>query len=131
MGYGFKITRDGVDASSTDKRDFVLHSDNKNYKSLNLATTSLVFNSAVASTVESSIAHGLGYAPNIFAYIELSSGSWYDITQRSLLIVPGWGGAAIDVFAETDDTNIHFFISSFYVGSKTFSIKYFTVIDEK
>ena len=125
--YGLKVTRDGVSTSSSDLRDYVMHSAYKNLKTQEPTTTT----TAAIKTVKT-IAHGLGYAPQYFFYIEAYSGKWYDATVGSFFLPTGWASNYVSTYAGSDATNLYFQLWTQTVeAAATFNLKYYIVIDQK
>lgn len=127
MDYGVKITRQGKDVSSTDLRDFVLHSGYKNLKAQTLATTTITMGSGNFS-VEQSISHNLGYAPMYLAMVELEPNKWYNVGSQIEIS----DGSATLAYSYTDATNLYIGIQSAQVNSnKTFNAAYYIIVDPR
>jgi len=93
--YGIKVSRAGKDISSTDFRDFVIHS---NTRSPIIHKTGTGTFGAGGGNV--TIAHNLGYPPMFFFYGQIDS--WGDSRYQMI-------ACASDSYATADNTNLVFY----------------------
>jgi hypothetical protein len=129
--WGIKISREGIDTSSTDPKDMVLHSGYKTLKAQARATTTAVLLTG-NTTVTKSIAHGLGYAPYFWISVELNSGKWYTIGSIQFLDSDSAPGNYFTVRASSDATNINLTIDtvSAYGSNQTYNVTYYAIVDQ-
>lgn len=114
--YVFKLTKDGADASSTDMRDFSLHSN----------TRSPMVHKVDFGTVGSgglgrsrTINHGLGYLPTAFAFVKPGAGSSYPgMTNGMYYILPPPVGVSGGYF-EVSSTQVYATLDSSYFSAST------------
>lgn len=81
--YGFKVSKDGADVSSTDLRDFAIHTATR---SPNVDT--ITYGTKSAGTTPITVTHNLGYEPFPLIYAKLVSGAfiparWQMLTTAS------------------------------------------------
>lgn len=67
MSYGIRVSKEGKEVSSTDIRDFILHSDYSMFKIHTVSSGNITINSGV-QTGSVDIAHNLGYVPAFLVY---------------------------------------------------------------
>lgn len=131
MSQVFVISRPGVDVSSTDPRDFVLHSDYPTFKAKQRATTTITLLAGNFS-VTKLIGHGLAYAPLCMAMAEMNPGKWYNINSMTNIGIDSDPGFAYNMIVATDSADIQFVLQSgvSFGTNKTYNISYYTIIDQ-
>lgn len=98
----FKMTKPDKDVSSTDMRDFALHSNTRSPALHKVAHGSM---SIVGSGWEVTVPHGLSYVPTAYAFIKPNANSAGLATDRYFIVPPPVGvGVA---YYEVDATNVH------------------------
>lgn len=118
--FGFKLTKDGEDISSTDLRDFSLHS-NTATPLLHKISEGAMSNTGGGLGFERTVAHGLGYTPIAFAYIKPGTNS-LGLNSSRWCIVPGSTGAA-GAYYTVDATNVYVTAdNSLFTGSPRASV---------
>lgn len=129
--YGIKITRTGADVSSTDLRDYVLHSGYKTLKAKARATTTMTL-PAGTTTITKTIAHGLGYAPMFHIMGEMNSGKWYALHTIQAITIDSAPTFAFLISVDTDATNLSIILNSgtTFGTDQVFNITYYIIIDE-
>lgn len=130
--YGGKITRAGVSVTSTDLRDYVLHSKYKSFKSKARATDTIVLNSGTSSATKT-IAHGLGYSPLFFVAAEMNTDKWYNLHAIQTIPIDSDPGFSYAISAYTNATNLVISMScpgKTFGTNQTYNITYFIIIDE-
>ena len=103
------VSKAGVNVlTATDPNDFIFHSSYNTFKIL--AEGTLLTQTVDADPKTFTFAHGLGYAPNFYAFCKFPDGKValagplsfpYDRDTRVFFLGPSFT-------AETDDTNIYF-----------------------
>ena len=130
--YGIKIARTGADITSTDLRDFVLHSKYKSFKSQARATSTITL-PAGSTSVSKTIAHGLGYTPFFFIAAEMNTDKWYNLEGVQTVPIDSSPGNSYQVSVYADATNLNINIGSGAVtfgSDQTYNLTYFVIIDE-
>lgn len=93
--YGIKASKDGEDVSSTDLRDFALHSATRSPM-----VDSVTTGTKAAGSTPITINHSLGYAPWPLSYAKLTSGAFSPSRYQMLT-------TASDSFVTSDATNVN------------------------
>lgn len=101
-GYVFKMTKPGKDVSSTDMRDFALHSNTKSPMLHKVVDQTL---SIGGSGWVSTIPHGLNYVPTVFAFIKPGTNSNGFPSDRYMLLAPPVQGQI--AYFTVDSTNVY------------------------
>lgn len=88
--FGFKITKPGKDTSSTDMRDFALHSSTRS-PMVHMVSNGTMVNTGGGLGYERTVTHGLGYIPITFAFIKPSTNVIGSPVGRYMIIRPAVG----------------------------------------
>lgn len=114
--YVFKLAREGKSASSTDMRDFSLHSETRS-PMVHLVNHGVVTTGGLGRS--RTVTHGLGYIPRTFVFVKPGSGSTqFGMTNGQYYIVPPPVGVAGGYF-EVDESTVYVTFDSTYFSSST------------
>lgn len=112
MGQVFAVSKAGVNVlTATAPNDFIFHSDYNTFKIL--AEGTAVDQTVSGNPTTFTLAHGLGYAPNFYAFCKFPDGKTamagplsfpYDRDTRVLFTGPSFT-------VEADDTNLYFILT--------------------
>lgn len=102
--HGFKVSKPGKDVSSTDMRDFSLHSSTRSLM-VHKVSEGAMSNTGGGLGWERTVAHGLGYTPIAFAFIRPDTNSIGLATDRYCIVPPAIGVAGF--YYSVDSTNIY------------------------
>lgn len=131
--YGMKVSQEGIDVTSANNDELVFNSDQNVFKIVQTGTAS-VTKPATTTSGTQTIAHNLGYAPQIIAYLYDSDDNTYNPTP---VMGISWSGANAGKFnilyeAFVDNTNIYLRVitpdtgaNTLYTNAYTFSFKYY------
>jgi hypothetical protein len=101
-GYVFKMTKLGKDFSSSDMRDFALHSNTKSPMVHKVVEQAMEIG---PSSWIATISHGLDYIPTVFAFLKPGANSNGFPTDRYMMLAPSIG--AQPAFYNVDGSNVH------------------------
>jgi hypothetical protein len=125
---GFKVMRDGASVTSTDLRDYVIHSKYKNPKVLPIGTQAITTDAS--GNFVFTLAHGLGYAPMHMVQLKVA-GKWYDVTSFGAIFDTVSGNGSY-VWSFTDATNLYVYSAFGYWPSvQSWTLKYLLIIDQR
>lgn len=125
---GFKVMREGAAITSTDLRDYVIHSGYKNPKVVPVGTQAITTD-AFGNFIFT-LAHGLGYAPMHMVQIKVA-GKWYDITSFGAIFDPVSGNGSF-MWSYSDATNLYVYsYFAYWPGVQNWTLKYLLIIDQR
>lgn len=112
--FGFKVTIPGKSITSTDLRDYSIHSSTRSpmLQKVDLGAT---INTGGGLGYERTVAHGLSYTPLGFAFILPGANSLGLATDRYYLVPPPIGVAGF--YYTIDSTNVYVTADPFYFSS--------------
>lgn len=94
VDYVFKVTKPGKDVSSSDMRDFALHSGTRS-PALHSVNHSAMINTGSGLGWERTVAHNLGYVPQAFAFLKPGTNTLGLPTDKYLLVPPPVGVTSV------------------------------------
>lgn len=118
--FGLKVSKEGKNINSTDMRDYSTHSSTKTIL-LHKVNEGAMSNTGSGLGWERIVAHGLGYTPIAFAFIQPSTNILGMNSSRYTIIPPPVGVAGL--YYEVDSTNIYVTAdTTFFTGSPRVSV---------
>lgn len=90
--YGFKVTKPGADITSTDMRDYALHSGTRS-PMIHMVNHGAMSNTGGGLGRERTVSHGLGYVPMTFVFMRPGTNSLALNTDRYGIVMPPIGSS--------------------------------------
>ena len=112
--YGFKVAKDGKDVNSTDMRDFALHSSTRS-PMVQKVDNGLMTNTGGGLGYERTVAHGLTYTPEAFAFILPGTNTLGLSATRYSIIAPPIGAAGY--YYTVNATSVYITADPFYFSA--------------
>lgn len=134
--HGIKVSQAGVNVTEAEDDELIMSTGFNNFKIVSTGTISLDIDgsSTVYSEDSETIAHGLGYQPSIFAFIDTGTNlvALYGVSgiQPMPLLLTTLGTNKLDVilqaFCSVDATNVYFNMRG-YFNTSVYPIRYYLV----
>ncbi len=103
--YGYKVARPGKDVSSTDLRDFSLHSSTRS-PMLHTVSPGAMVNTGGGLGFEYTVPHSLGYTPIAFAFIQPGVNALGMTPGRYFIVRPAIGVAGFSYVADSSSVYV-------------------------
>jgi hypothetical protein len=119
--WGFKVSKNDVDASAGSVEDMVLHSEHYGIKIEGQGSKDFSVASGVGGST--TVAHGLSYIPGFLAFCKMTGTKYYPPSS--------WDheGNYEQFLASSDATNLNFSVDSNANSNYTATVYYFILVD--
>lgn len=122
--YGLKVSKVGEDVYDAGNDDLIFNSSQNVFKIVSSGTASIAF-AADGTTETTTIAHGLGYKPIVFAFIN-QSGISQTLPHVGVYIGGANAGKTYQIISwGVDSTNVYFYNQSQLQGTASPDITYY------